>query len=162
MNEITNGKVFLGVPAVLTAGQEPLLEQWLEWLKGQALEVVRLQRDAYGQDSWRMLTELLSQADGAVLLGFRQLDARAAVWRPHTNDEVHGVGWWTTPWLHLEAGMAIASGLPVLVAPDEGVEEGVFSSDAWTSRVHGVALGSPGKACADWLELVRRHHRRDR
>jgi hypothetical protein len=70
---------------------------------------------------------------------------------------MHGAGWWTSSWLHLEAGMAVALGLPVLVAADAGVEEGVFSSDVWSGQVHGTALSSPGEAAIEWLELVRRH-----
>ena len=53
--------------------------------------------------------------------------------------------------------MAVALGLPVLVAPDEGVEEGVFSPDVWNKQVHCAVLKSPGKAGMEWLELVREH-----
>lgn len=156
MNDATSASVFLGVPAVLTTSQQPYLEQWLRWLKDQTLNVVRLERGAYEQDPWRMLVGLLSQTDGVILLGFRQLDVRTATWRPHTKEQAHMAGWWTSPWLHLEAGMAVMLGLPVLVAPDEGVAEGVFSRDVWGSQVHGTVLSSPGKASVGWLELVRR------
>ncbi len=157
MNDSISASVFLGVPAVLTARQQPYLEQWLGWLEDQALEVVRLKRGAYGHDPWLTLTELLSHTDGLVLLGLRQLDARLAIWRPYTKEEAHAAGWWTSAWLNVEAGMAVALGLPVLVAPDEGVEEGVFSSDVWSGHVHGTALSSPGEARIKWLELVRKH-----
>ena len=157
MNIATSASVFVGVPAVLAPRQQPYLEQWLRWLDDQALNVVRLQRDAYGQDPWRTLTGLLSQTDGAILLGFRQLDAQTATWRPNTEEEAHRAGWWTTSWLHLEAGMAVVLGLPVLVAPDEGVEEGVFSPNVWGNQVNGTVLSSPGKVGMKWLELVHRH-----
>jgi hypothetical protein len=157
MSDDTSARVFLGVPAVLTARQRSYLEQWLRWLEDQTLAIVRLERDAYGQDPWCMLGELLSHTDGVVLLGFRQLDARAATWRPYTKEEGRLAGWWTSPWLHLEAGMAVALGLPLLVAADEGVEEGVFSPDVWSNQVHGAVLNSPGNTGMEWLELVRRH-----
>lgn len=156
MNGSISASVFLGVPGVLTATQEPYLEQWLKWLEDQALEVVRLERAAYGRGPWPALTELLAQADGAVLLGFRQLDAQAAIWRPGTKEEAHGAGWWTSAWLNVEAGMAAALGLPVLIARDEGVQEGAFSSGAWSGHVHGTALSSPGQARIEWLGLVRK------
>jgi len=156
MNDAVSSRVFLGVPTVLTARQQPYLEQWLGWLKDQNLDVVRLERGAYGQDPWRTLKGLLSQADGVVLLGFRQLDARTATWRPHTKEETHSTDWWTSPWLHVEAGMAVMSGLPLLVAADEGVEEGVFNPKVRDNQVHGTALSSPGKVGMEWLELVQR------
>jgi len=159
MNDSTSTRVFLGMPAVITAHQQQYLDQWLGWLDDQALEVVRLERGDYGSDPWLRLTELLSRVDGVVLLGFRQLDARIAIWRPATNEEVRTPGWWTTPWLHAEAGIAVGLGLPVLAAPDDGVTEGVFSPDVWSSHVHGTALRSPDEARAGWLELVRDHRR---
>jgi hypothetical protein len=156
MNDSISASVFLGAPAVLTVSQQSHLEQWRKWLEHQALEVVRLERSAYSRDPWFTLAELLSHTDGVILLGFRQLDARAAIWRPHTEEEAHSADWWTSAWLNLEAGMAVALGLPVLVAPDEGVKEGVFSSNVWSGQVHGTALRSPGEASTEWLELVRK------
>jgi hypothetical protein len=150
-------RVFLGVPAVLAASQQEYVEQWLGWLDDHAVEVIRLQRDAYDKDPWPGLVRLLSRTDGTILLGFRQLDARAAIWRPCSPEEANGAGWWTSPWLQLEAGMAIAAGHPVLVASETGVEEGVFKPEAWGGQVHGAALGSPGEAGVAWLENVRRH-----
>ena len=159
MNEAVSARVFLGVPAIITAPQQPYLDQWLGWLADQSLDVVRLERGAYGPDPWLRLTGLLSEVDGVVLLGFRQLDARAAVWRPSTDEEVPAPGWWTSPWLHVEAGIAVGLGLPVLAAPDDRVSEGVFSPDAWSSGVLGTALSSPGAARAEWLELARERRR---
>lgn len=159
MNDFMSARVFVGVPAIVTARQQPYLEQWLGWLQDQDLDVVRLERGAYGPDPWPRLRELVSEVDGVALLGFRQLDARAGIWRPATNEEVRAPGWWTSPWLHVEAGIAVGLGLPVLAAPDDGVSEGVFSPDAWSSGVFGTALSAPGEARAAWLELVREHRR---
>jgi hypothetical protein len=159
MNNSMSPRVFVGMPAIITARQQPYLDQWLGWLKDQALDVVQLERGAYGSDPWRGLTELLSRVDGVALLGFRQLDARAAIWRPATNEEARAPGWWTSPWLHVEAGIAVGLGLPVLAAPDDEVTEGVFSPDAWSGGVFGTALSSPDETRAEWLELVREHRR---
>jgi hypothetical protein len=149
--------VFLGVPAVLAASQQEHVEQWLGWLDNHAVEVVRLPRDGYSKDPWSALMRLLSRTDGTILLGFRQLDAQAATWRPCSSEEADGVGWWTSPWLQLEAGMAIGIGHPLLVVPEDGVEEGVFKPTAWGGQVYGAALSSPGEAGVAWLESVRRH-----
>ena len=157
MNDATSASVFLGVPAVLTAGQQPYLTQWLEWLDSQSVNVVRLDRSSYDQDPWSKLSGLLCLADGMVLLGFKQLDVHTATWRPGTKEEVRSAGWWTSPWLNLEAGMGIMLGLPVLVAADEGVREGVFSPDVWGGKVHGTTIISPGRVGIEWLGLVYKH-----
>jgi hypothetical protein len=154
-----SARVFLGMPAIITDRQQPYLEQWLGWLADQDLDVVRLERGAYARDPWPRLTELLALADGVVLLGFRQLDARTAIWRPGTGEEVPAAGWWTSPWLHLEAGMAVALALPVLAVPEDGVTEGVFGPEVRTGTVHGAALSAPGAARLEWAELVRARRR---
>jgi hypothetical protein len=53
--------------------------------------------------------------------------------------------------------MAIILGLPVLVASEEGVQEGVFSPSVWRGQVHGTVVSSPGKVGIEWRELVYRH-----
>ena len=151
-------RVFLGTPSLLTPEQQSELERWVAWLERRPCDVVRLGRDSYGDDPWRVLTRLLSHADGVLLLGFRQLDARTAVWRPDTKEEAPSAAWWTSPWLQLEAGMAVALGLPVLVAPEAEVEDGAFHPDVWGTHVNGTALGdAPGATADDWLKAVRAH-----
>lgn len=145
--------VFLGSPAVLTLDQRVRLDAWLDWLQMQALKVVRLERSGYGPKPWEQLTDLLAHGEGAVLLGFRQLQARGAVWRPGTSEQGSAADWWTTPWLHLEAGMALAMRIPLLVVPDDGVHEGIFNPELWSGDVHGSTPEPPGSD--RWLAQVR-------
>ena len=99
--------------------------------------------------------------DGAVLLGFRQLDARGTTWRPGAESEESPIdGWWTTPWLQFEAGMAVAFGLPLLVAADEEVTEGVFSPHVWLGHVWGAAVTLDESEGGEWLDHVRRRKAR--
>lgn len=148
-------RIFLGAPSILTPDQQRKLEQWVGWLESQSLQVSRLGRDGHGEDPWHTLTPLLSQVDGVVLLGFRQLDARNSVWRPGTEEEAPSSSWWTSPWLQLEAGMAVAMALPVLVVPESGVEEGVFDPAVWSGPVKGTELETPGTGTDEWLNAVR-------
>jgi hypothetical protein len=158
MRKTTAARVFLGTPALLTAKQQQCLRRWLGWLAEEQLEVVRLQRGAYTRDPWHALAETMPRTDGAVLLGFRQLEVRAGTWRPETAEEKHVTGWQTTPWLQVEAGMAVSFGLPVLAVPDAEVTEGAFRPSTWEGCVHGAVLSSPGSAgSAAWLDLVRQH-----
>ncbi|MGI5438867.1 hypothetical protein ACQEV4_16045 [Streptomyces shenzhenensis] len=150
-------RVFLGAPSILTPGQQTILERWVGWLERQPFQVVRLGRDGHGDDPWHTLSRLLAQVDGIVLLGFRQLHALDAVWRPDTGEESRSARWWTSPWLQLEAGMAVALSLPVLVAPEDDVAEGVFQPETWNGQVRGTRLSTPGTGTGDWLDAVRAH-----
>ncbi|MER5912938.1 hypothetical protein ABT124_21170 [Streptomyces sp. NPDC001982] len=153
-------RIFLGAPSILTQDQQTTLKQWTVWLEDQSFRVVRLGRDGHGDDPWHTLPRILARVDGVVLLGFRQLDARHSVWRPDTDEEAPSSRWWTSPWLQLEAGMAVALALPVLVAPEDDVEEGVFDPEVWNGQVNGAELSTPGRAADDWLDAV--HARRVR
>ncbi|RMB80690.1 hypothetical protein [Streptomyces shenzhenensis] len=150
-------RVFLGAPSILTPGQQTTLERWVGWLERQPFQVVRLGRDGHGDDPWHTLSRLLTQVDGIVLLGFRQLHAPDAVWRPDTGEESRSARWWTSPWLQLEAGMAVALSLPVLVAPEDDVAEGVFQPETWNGQVRGTRLSTPGTGTGDWCDAVRAH-----
>lgn len=149
--------VFLGVPAILTPRQQMDVDLWLVWLVDHSMFVRRVEREAYSDDPWEALTRVIASTDGVVLLGFRQLDGSSPMRRPGTDEEPSATDWRTSPWLQIEAGMATALGLPVLVAPEPGVAEGVFSNDVWQGSVEGTQLRQPGATRKRWLKAVHRH-----
>jgi hypothetical protein len=151
-------RVFLGVPAVLSARQQEILEKWLVWLRQQGLGIVRLERSHYGTDPWTTLARLLASTEGVVLLGFGQLDTRRSTWRPGTIEEAPANDWWASSWLQVEAGMAVGLGLPVLAAPEHGVAEGAFHPDVWVGLVSGTPLTPAGTPDNSWIDAVRRRH----
>ena len=65
MNGITSTAVFLGAPAVLTPGQQEVLDRWQVWHEEELMNIVRLYRGAYGSDPLR-----------AQVLGVRKLKGR--------------------------------------------------------------------------------------
>ena len=68
----------------------------------------------------------LRAAEGVVVFGFRHGGAAGAVR--------------ASPWTQIEAGLAIAADLPVLVLAEHGVGEGVFDPTTWGERVLGHPL----------------------
>jgi hypothetical protein len=63
---------------------------------------------------------------------------------------------WTSPWMHVEAGMAIASNKPVLAAPERGVTEGVFAQHNWIANVFGSDVENPRSPGVErWAAAVR-------
>lgn len=115
--------VFVGTPSSLSPSQEPVLHEWLDWLAARAVHVRRLEPHMYGDDPWAQLIALLTEVDGAVLLGFPQQNADESPW-PTGRDETGATRARTSSWLQVEAGMVIALGLPLLVAADAGVDDG--------------------------------------
>jgi hypothetical protein len=133
------------------------LDQWLGWLVDHSMFVMRVERDAYSDNPWEALPRVIASTDGVVLLGFQQRDVSNPTRRQGTDEEAPAADWRTSPWLQIEAGVATALGLPVLVAPEAGVAEGVFSNDVWQGSVEGTQLRQPGVTGKRWLRAVHRH-----
>jgi hypothetical protein len=136
--------VFVSEPTELSSSQRLLQDQWHHRLSEFGFDVLRIGREQHRADPWRPVLEFIDAADGLLVLGFRQLVIDSAVWRIDTNEQaaVDGAAW-TSPWLQIETGMALAAGLPVLVAAEAGVREGVFDASGWTDQLAGTALEAP-------------------
>jgi hypothetical protein len=132
--------VFVSRASVLTQPQRELQQAWIEGLAGWDFAPVMLRREDYVPSPWGALRHSVATAHGAVILGFRQGRVEKAQWRPGTQEERRLDGWLATPWNQIEGGLALMAGLPVLVAPEEGVEEGVFAPDAWTGEARGAPI----------------------
>jgi hypothetical protein len=91
-----------------------------------------------------------------VVLGFRQMDMRHGLWRGGTAEMETVSAVWTSPWMHVEAGMAIESNKPVLAAPERGVTEGVFAQHNWIANVFGSDVENPRSPGVErWAAAVR-------
>jgi hypothetical protein len=133
-------RVFVSRPAVLSREQNAHLQEWLRQLKLLKFDSVTLDRDSYDVPPWDQICGGIKKADGLLVLGFRQLHVSEGLWRPGTIDSRDAALWWATPWNHIEAGFGLMAGVPVLVAHEAGVTEGVFSRDAWGGDLFGVRL----------------------
>ena len=109
------------------------------------------------------MLERLASADGVLVLGFRQLTINSGVWRNGTREETDvSDSNWTSPWLHVETGMALATRVPVLVATETWVYEGVFAGETWTSALLGTSAEGPNADVVNaWASTVATRARLD-
>ena len=133
-------RVFVSRPAVLSRDQVAHLQEWLRQLELLEFESVTLDRDSYDVPPWDQIRAAIKGADGLLILGFRQLHVSEGLWRPETIESRDAAPWWGTPWNHIEAGFGLMARVPVLVAYEAGVTEGVFSRDAWGGHLFAVRL----------------------
>lgn len=145
---MTTPRVFVSRPAALRSDERALADRWYEALEELGLVPVALSPAEYRAPPWTQLRALVRSCRGLVVLGFRGSP---------------------TPWNHVEAGLGIMGGLPVLVASDDGVADGVFGPEVWGEEVRGVSLrvwdGSEPlaePALQDWLSSVRSASRSSR
>jgi hypothetical protein len=84
----------------------------------------------------RDIRRVMAECDGIVVLGFRQLEISAGMWRAGTDEELMTAGVaQATPWNQIEAGLATGLGLPAFLVRETGVKGGVFdlTDDAVTA-----------------------------
>lgn len=85
--------------------------------------------------------ELMNQCRGAIILGYPQLVATAGSIK---GKEIKGELLLPTEWNHIEAGLAYARGLPLLIIHHVGVGRGVFDRGALAGFIHTQKLDDPG------------------
>lgn len=150
--------VFVGRPSVLSSAQESMLGRWNLCLTELGFRVECLSRSQYSEKPWEQLPHILANADGVVVLGFRQVTVEPCISRP----DVHPGSAWTSPWMQIEAAIAITNRTPVLIAPEPGVTEGVFDPSAWSGCAVSAlteAAPSPTNIPAGWTNAVMRKFR---
>jgi hypothetical protein len=156
-------RVFVSSPTVLTRAQDATQRRVLREVERSGLAALYLDRTGYSVAPWRQLTQTIGKADGALVLGFRQMHVETGAWRPGTVEEGPAAGWYSTSWNQLEAGLVVMAGLPVLVLPEEGVRDGVFVPNLWDDNVYGVTMGTSGPPTLsqdmfrDWVHAVHLH-----
>ena len=93
---------------------------------------------------------LMETCHGAVILGLAQLHVTTGVHKPGTKAEqrVRSLRL-PTPWNQLEAGIAFALDLPLMIVHERGVEpDGIFDPQIGDRFVHQTDLS------AGWLDSV--------
>ncbi len=108
--------VFLSLPTRRTPAQESVCDRFAALLRRRGLDPLTLPRRDYPpSDAMSEIYRRLLGCAGVVVFGLRSAD-------PNTTNPASGA----TPWTHLEAGMAFACNLPILIVREPGVESGVF------------------------------------
>lgn len=88
---------------------------------------------------------LMRQCNGALALGLRQLHVETGKAKAGSLlQQWLRIFYLSTPWNQIEAGMAIALGLPLLVAREKGVEGGVFDIGSSDRFIHRLSLALNG------------------
>jgi hypothetical protein len=97
----------------------------------------------------RKILDTITTCDGACVLGLIQVAAPSAVFKPNTIERrIVPNAVFATPWNQIEAGMAVARGLPLLVVCESGVAGGIFDQGVGDAFTHVL----PAKGKLSWLQ----------
>jgi hypothetical protein len=143
--------IFMSRSAVLTRQQEETFQSWSACLAELGFQLQRLQRQHYSDQPWDQLRHIFAHVDGMATFGF---------WQGSAESGELTRSMYTSPWVHIEAAMAIAVSMPVLAMPEPGVEEGIFNPSVWSGCLHGIPAGVP-PSCSEiprgWIDAVISH-----
>jgi hypothetical protein len=154
-------RVFLSQPAVLTPEQQALADRVSHVIETGGAEVVRLRRQDYpASGSCAEIRRLMGRCNAAAIIGVPQLAVAVGTFRPGTSEEAEVRDMvFATPWNHIEAGMAIAMDLPILVVRNVG-DAGIFQLGADVTTLTTVTVGDCGpltmidEAVGQWLRTL--------
>jgi len=122
--------VFLSLPALRTPLQEAACDRLVTLLRREGLDPHQLPRSDYPpSDAMSEIYRRLKGCAGAVVFGFRV---------PAPAPDGSPVG--ASPWIHVEAGMAYACNLPLLIVREPGVAAGAFDDAVAGHRTHLLDL----------------------
>jgi hypothetical protein len=134
--------VFLSCPTWLAPEFHLGLERFLAFLTSQDLRRRTLGSTDYpAQCPLDEVIRLMELCKGAIILGYPQVNIERGVIKdePVENKSL------STEWNHIEAGLAYATGLPLLVIHHPGISRGIFDRGALNVYHHSCDL-----TAADW------------
>ena len=134
--------VFISTPSIADPSCRAVGEIVIGALRTEGASLERVERQDYSASSpLRVVTAAMRTCWGVVIVGLRQLHVQEASFRSGTPEQevlkdVH----LPTPWNQIEAGMAAALGLPLLIVSD-CVTGGVFGLGTDGDDLRTISLG---------------------
>lgn len=124
-------KIFISCLGNLTLHQDEYLDTLNDTLKKRDIEIIRYTRDKYRSSGQiALIRNEMMDCDGAIIVGFKSISVKDGIFRPDSSDakELKNINI-STPWSGIEAGMACALGLPLLVLSDDKLSDGIFDPE---------------------------------
>jgi hypothetical protein len=85
--------------------------------------------------------KIMSCCQGAIILGLKQLHINKGILKPNTKSErkITDIDL-PTPWNHIEAAMAFALKIPILIIREENIEGGIFDIGSSDRFIHQINI----------------------
>lgn len=133
--------VFLSMPTWVPPACEPGREAFRRQLGLLDFQPRTLGATDFGRTSpLDEVIRLMDACRGAIVLGYPQLLVESGRLKGQPLPRPLAL---PTEWNHIEAGLAYARGLPLLVLRDPSVERGIFDRGATKAFLYDVDLGDP-------------------
>lgn len=135
-------KIFISRPGILDVRQKLLIDQVKDLLNNKDYQAIELLRDSYDRSGvLSKLSDRMRGCQGMIVFGFSSLHVTDGNYRYNTDDarSVQN-SFYSSPWNHIEAGMGLMKGVPVLLLVDEGINEGIFDQSVNDAQLHRLEI----------------------
>jgi hypothetical protein len=141
--------VFLSRPTSVNKQQARFYLKLERTLQNKGLKIRCLgTKDFSNQAPLLAVKRIMSECQGAIILGLKQIHVHDAILKEGTPKELQISDiFFPTPWNNIEAGMSFALGIPMLIICEDGVEGGIFDRGISDRYIHHVNISS-----VNWLE----------
>lgn len=166
--------VFVSKPSALNLQQSLFCSALLAILNARGVKARILGETDYSDLAPLLaVQELMSECDGAIILGMKQIYISECIEKLGTNRERKRNNiFMPTSWNQLEAGMASLTGLPMLILCEDGIEDGIFDPKVSGYYIHHIDISNQklsidwltseqfGQTFKKWLARVQEHYRK--
>ena len=153
-------KLFLSCSNVLSPRQSEFIDSLIKWLTDRGIDVDRLTRDSYRNSGQiGIIRHRIAQSDGVIIIGMKYVLIGNGVFRPGTCEkkELNNT-WLSTPWNCIEAGLAGALGIPLLLLHDSDINSGIFDTSINDNNISHIELEIPNEVfkqkLGTWLQSI--------
>lgn len=139
-HESKDKTVFFSMPGMMSKEDEIMTKDFKKTLEKKGFEVIYYTKDDYPRfGQFNRVRKDIMRSTGMVAFGLKQLNIQQATYRPGTPDEEKWKEkWLSTPWNEIEVGMGLMAGIPILLASDPEINNGVFDhglSECYVSSI---------------------------
>lgn len=133
--------IFFSMPGTMSKEDEIMTKDFKKMLEGNGFEVIYYTRDDYPRfGQFNRVRKDILRSSGMVAFGLKQINIQEGRYRPGTPDEEEWrEKWLSTPWNEIEVGMGLMAGIPILLASDPEINNGVFDHELSECYVSSIS-----------------------
>jgi hypothetical protein len=150
--------VFLSCPTTASFEGTQFLEQLMRLLESQAMRARTVGvTEFHNAAPLAAVREVMAECHGAVVVGLAQMLVHRGIAKVDTDesDRVRDM-YLPTPWNQIEAGMAVAYGLPLMLIRESRVAStGIFDSSVGDRFVHQAVVSAEWLTSQPFLQVLR-------